>query len=80
MLSDAERQELRARIRDAAGAPQPAVVLSEVRHLLRGSAKLTQDAMFCASTLDRLADALVAQTRARRLRTFIVRSVTVEPV
>jgi FkbH-like protein len=79
MLNETERQDLRERIRAAAAAQQSSVFLAESRRLLRGTQKPAPDAMFCASALDKLADALVAQTSARRLKTFIVRSVTLEP-
>jgi FkbH-like protein len=80
MLSEMERQELRGRIRAATADRQASVALAEVRRLLRGSAKPAPDAMFCASTLAGMSDALKTQTNARPLKTFIVRSVTLEPM
>lgn len=77
MLSEIERQQLRGRIRSAATEKQATTVLADIRQLMRGSAKPAPDAIFCASILDRLSDAL---PNVRRLKTFVVRSVTLEPV
>jgi FkbH-like protein len=78
-LSDTERQEARGRIRAAAAGQNAAVVIAEVRRLIRGTAKPTVDAMFAASVLDSMRDAMIAQT-GRAVKTFFVRSTTVEPV
>ncbi|HEX4154004.1 MAG TPA: HAD-IIIC family phosphatase [Acidobacteriaceae bacterium] len=79
-MSEAERQELRGRIKAAAAEQQPAVLLAEMKQLIRGSAKAAPDAMFCASALEKISDTLVAQKNVRRVKTFIVRSVTLEPL
>jgi FkbH-like protein len=80
MLNEAERQQLRTRIKSAAAAKQASLVLDDVRRLMRGSAKQAPDAMFCASVLDSISDALLPLSHMRRLKTFIVRSVTLEPL
>ncbi len=80
MLAETARTELRARIRDSATAQRPREVLSGVRELLSGTAKPGSDASFCLSAIKGVEDSLVRETGARRLRTYIVRSVTVEPM
>jgi FkbH-like protein len=79
MQSDTERQELRRTIKEAAAAHDAAAVLQHGRSLLAASSK-PADVMFCASTFNGMADDLTNQLRARRLKTYIVRSVTVEPI
>ena len=79
MQSDTERQELRRSIKEAAAAHDAAAVLQHGRRLLAGSSK-PADVMFCASTFNGIADDMKDQLRARRLKTYIVRSVTVEPI
>jgi FkbH-like protein len=79
MQSDTERQELRRSIKEAAAAHDAAAVLQHGRRLLVGSSK-PADMMFCASTFNSIADDMKDQLRARRLKTYIVRSVTVEPI
>lgn len=83
MLSETERQQLREEIRSAVSAQDASGVLERARKLVRGAAnaaRAAQDAGFCASAIERLGDALVARGEARRVKTFLVRSVTVEPV
>ena len=80
MLSEVERQERRRRVKTAAAQRQAAVVLSEARELLANSPKPSADAVFCASVFSGIADVLVEQTSTKRLKTFVVRSVTVEPI
>ncbi|WP_433974170.1 HAD-IIIC family phosphatase [Tunturiibacter lichenicola] len=79
MQSDTERQELRRSIKAAASAHEAAAVVRHSRHLLAVSNK-PADVMFCASTFNGIAEDLTNQMRARRLKTYIVRSVTVEPI
>jgi FkbH-like protein len=79
MQSDTERQELRRSIKEAAAAHDAAAVLQYGRRLLANSSK-PADVMFCASTFNGVADDMKDQLRARRLKTYIVRSVTVEPI
>ena len=80
MLSEEQRQELRVSIRDAAARQQANVVLNGVRQLIRGSSKPNVEAMFCASALERVTERLIEQKVLRRIKTFVVRSVTLEPV
>jgi FkbH-like protein len=79
MQSDTERQELRRSIKEAAAVHDAAAVLQHGRRLLAVSSK-PADVMFCASTFNGIADDMAEQLRARRLKTYIVRSVTVEPI
>lgn len=80
MLTETERQQLREAIRAAVSVKDASGLLSAAKRLVRGSSKPAQDTAFCASSLDRLTEELVAGGHGRRLKTFIVRSVTVEPV
>src|ERR1700730_11246097 len=79
MQSDAERQELRHRIKEAASRRDASSAVQHSRTLLAASAK-PADVMFCASAFARITDALAQQPQARRLKAYIVRSVTVEPI
>src|ERR1035437_3412255 len=79
MLSDVERKELRQSIKDAVSRKDAAVVVDGGRKLLADSNK-SADVMFCASAFAGIADELRAQLGARRLKTYVVRSVTVEPI
>jgi FkbH-like protein len=79
MQSDTERQELRRSIKAAASAHDAATVLQHSRQLLTDSNK-PADVMFCASTFNGMAEDLKNQMRARCLKTYIVRSATVEPI
>lgn len=80
MLNEVQRQELRSRIRDAAARQHGNEVLEDIRQLIRGSSKPNVDAMFCASAIERIAGLLTQQKILRRIKTFVVRSVTLEPV
>jgi FkbH-like protein len=79
MQSDTERKELRRSIKEAAAAHDAAAVLQHCRRLLASSSK-PADVVFCASTFNSIADDVKDQLRARRLKTYIVRSATVEPI
>src|SRR5260370_28892581 len=79
MQSDSQRQELRHRIKEAASRRDASSAVQHSRTLLAASAK-PADVMFCASTFAGIADALAQQPAARRLKTYVVRSVTVEPI
>jgi FkbH-like protein len=78
MQSDSERQELRRCIKDAASRQDASVVVQNGRRLL--ASNKPADVMFCASAFTGIADALTSQLGARRLRAYVVRSVTVEPI
>lgn len=78
-MSEEARQELRRSIRaGAATGGEPVAVLAQVRELL--AIGKPADAMLCASALNGIGDALVGTKHLRRLKTCVVRSVTVEPV
>src|SRR5580700_4393410 len=79
MQSDSERQELRHRIKEAASRRDANSAVQHSRTLLAASGK-PADVMFCASTFAGMADALAQQPQARKLKTYLVRSVTVEPI
>jgi len=79
MQNDLERQDLRRTIKEAAARLDGAAALSAARTLLNASQRTT-DAMFCASSLLGVSDVLVTQMGMRRLKTFAVRSVTLEPM
>ena len=79
MQSDAARQELRRSIKDAASRRDAIAVVKQARDLLAVSNK-PADVMFCASAFTGISDVLAGIQGARRLKTFVVRSVTVEPI
>ncbi|MEO6804645.1 MAG: HAD-IIIC family phosphatase [Edaphobacter sp.] len=79
MQNDAERQELRRLIKEAAAARDASVAVENARKLLTASNK-PADAMFCASAFTSIADALSQLPGAKRLKTYVVRSITVEPI
>lgn len=79
MQSDTERQDLRRYIKDAVSRKDAGAAVSYGRALLAASSK-PADVMFCASAFAGIADALKDQLGAKRLKTYVVRSVTVEPI
>src|SRR5271154_871772 len=79
MQSDLERQNLRHCIKDAVSRKDAIAAVRCARTLLEASGK-PAEVMFCASSFARIADALKDQPGARRLKTYVVRSVTVEPI
>ena len=79
MQSDAKRQELRSGIKNAVEMHDAAGVVAGARRLLARASK-PADAMFCATVFAGFADALREQLGARWLKTYVVRSVTVEPM
>ncbi|MCU1301766.1 MAG: FkbH like protein [Candidatus Sulfotelmatobacter sp.] len=78
MLSDSERQDLRRRIKDAASRQDAGAAVKFGRELLASGKPA--DVMFCASAFGGIADALKSQMGTRRLKMYVVRSVTVEPI
>jgi FkbH-like protein len=78
MLSDPQRQELRARIKAAVAARDAAAVMKDCRELLTSGKPA--DTAFCGTSITQMAGALVEQLGAKRLSTYLVRSVTVEPM
>jgi FkbH-like protein len=79
MLNDTERQDLRSRIKQATAVEDAGTAVTHVRSLLASSNK-PADVMFCASAFTGIAEALTSKLRAKRLKTYIVRSVTIEPI
>jgi FkbH-like protein len=79
MQSEPERQELRRGVKEAAARQDAGATVRHGRTLLAASNK-PADVMFCASAFAGIADALKSQLGATRLRAYIVRSVTIEPV
>jgi len=79
MLSDAERQELRRGLQGAVARQDAVGAVKFARRLLGASSK-PADGLFCATALAGIGDALREQLGARRLKTYVVRSVTVEPI
>ena len=78
-MSDSERQEMRRHIKEAVASKDAHSVIRISREFLAEYNK-PADVMFCASAFSASADALITQQAARLLRTFVVRSVTVEPI
>jgi FkbH-like protein len=79
MLADADRKELRQRLKAASGGQEAASILELGRQLLAESGK-PADTMFCASSFLAAADVLAQHPGTRRLKTYLVRSVTLEPL
>ncbi|MDW5267498.1 MULTISPECIES: HAD family hydrolase [Acidobacteriaceae] len=79
MQTDSERLELRSSIKEAVARQDVSAVVAQARILLTLSSK-PGDVMFCANTFAGMTDAIEAQLGAKRLKTYLVRSVTVEPI
>ena len=79
MQNDTERQELRRAIKDAASIQNAGAVVKNARKLLAVSSK-PADVMFCASAFTGIAESLAHLPGAKRLKTYVVRSITVEPI
>ena len=79
MQNDTERQEVRRAVKEAASSQDASSAVSHARRLLAVSSK-PADVMFCASTFTSMADSLTSQLQAKRLKTYIVRSITIEPI
>jgi len=77
MQTDADRQETRRHLKAAVAARKADDVVRYARELL--CSNKAADAMFCASAFNAIAKELVEQGY-RRLKTYIVRSVTMEPI
>lgn len=78
MLNEPQRHETRRSIKEAVSSRDASAALQLSRSLLASGKPA--DVMFCASAFTDLADALKDQLGAKRLKTCIVRSVTVEPI
>jgi len=79
MQSDSERQDLRRILKDAAARQDTSAVVEQSRKLLAASGK-PADVMFCASIFAALGDVLAEQPGVKRVRAYIVRSTTIEPI
>ena len=79
MQGDTRRQELRKALREASSKQDAAAAIQHVRNILTLSDK-PSDVMFCASALSGISNQLAAQPQLKRLKAFLVRSVTVEPI
>jgi len=79
MQSEPARQEMRRKIKDAVSRQDAAAVVRCGRDLLGASDK-PADVMFCASAFAGMADAMKQQLGTKRLKAYVVRSVTVEPI
>ncbi|MCL2661403.1 MAG: HAD-IIIC family phosphatase [Acidobacteriaceae bacterium] len=78
MLNETERHETRRTLKEAAASRDAHAAIQASRTLL-ASGK-SADVMFCSSALTGIADAIEVQCGAKRLKTYVVRSVTVEPI
>src|SRR5580698_8612593 len=78
MQSDAQRQEIRSAIKDAISRGDARAALQHGRNL--AASGKPADVMFCASQFAKIEGALAAQPGVKRLKTYVVRSVTVEPI
>lgn len=79
MQIESDRQQLRSNMRDAAARQDAVATVALGRRLLAASRK-PADVMFCASSFAGIAEALREQLGVKPLKTYLVRSVTVEPV
>ncbi len=78
MLSELDRQETRRALKAASSGGQAVEAVKLARELIRSGKPA--DTMFCASAFDGLKETLVKDAGCKRIKTFIVRSVTIEPV
>jgi FkbH-like protein len=79
MQNDSPRGIFRCEIEEAASRHDAAALVTASRNLVSISSK-SADFMFCAAAIARVADQICDQLGARRLKTYVVRSVTVEPI
>lgn len=79
MLDETRRQELRQTLKNASDAGDAALVLTTIRELVHAESK-PADIQLCARSAAAIAPALTERPEIRALRSFIVRSITVEPV
>jgi FkbH-like protein len=78
MQADLERQELRHSIKEAAARQDAVAAIGYARTLLGVFGK-PGDVMLCANAFSGIGDTIV-QSGAKRLKVYLVRSVTVEPI
>jgi FkbH-like protein len=79
MQSDSERLALRRQIKDAASSRDAGTAVRCARTLV-ATVNKPADVMFCASVFAGIAEFIQCQPGARTLKTYVVRSVTVEPI
>ncbi len=79
MLDDAQRQELKRSLQAATAANDASAALAAMRALLEPDCK-PSDVQICARAATTLAGSLKQQPGMQSLRTFLVRSVTIEPI
>ena len=79
MQVDSKRNELRQCIKDALANRDACAAVQLARDLLTVSSKAS-DVLFCANGFATEGETLVTQMGLKRLRTYLVRSVTLEPV
>jgi FkbH-like protein len=80
MQVDSERQDLRREIKEAVSRKDAAIAVQLGRRLLTSPFAKPGDTMFCAAAFGSIADSLEEQLGAKRLKTYVVRSVTLEPI
>ena len=73
-----DRQEVRQALSEAVRVEDTRAMLRRAQELLQS--RRPADTMFCASAFRNMKEALVKQAACRPLKTFVVRSVTVEPI
>ncbi len=78
MQNEMERQETRRALKASVCAQQSQDVIRHARELLQSGK--SADTAFCASAFKSIGEALVEQQGYKRLKTYVVRSVTVEPM
>ncbi len=79
MQADSKRNELRQCIKDALANREARAAVQLARDLLAVSSKAS-DVLFCATCFAAESETLTRQAGLKRLRTYLVRSVTLEPV
>ena len=79
MQGDSERQDLRRSIKEAVSRGE-AVAAVEYARTLAGVSGKAADVMFCATALAGISQAIEDQLGARKLKVYVVRSVTLEPI
>ncbi|MCL2660589.1 MAG: HAD-IIIC family phosphatase [Acidobacteriaceae bacterium] len=78
MLNETARHETRRTLKEAVSNRNAHAAIQASRALLASGKPA--DVMFCASALTGIADVIQEQCGAKRLKTYVVRSVTVEPI
>jgi len=78
MLIESERQAIRQKLTTAISQKKTEDVVLLARELVRSGK--SSDIQYCASAFSNVAVELAAQNGFKKLKTFVVRSVTVEPI